>query len=66
MAADVMSTQVVNEILNEFSETSLLAWEKAKQGGLNKALMYAQNSDGAKMLGLDVFSFAKDMESKNV
>jgi Fe-S cluster biosynthesis and repair protein YggX len=55
MAADVMSTKVVNETLNEFTEDSLLAWERAKQGGLTKALAFAQNSDGAKMLGLKVF-----------
>ena len=57
MAADVMSTKVVNEMLNEFSETSLLAWEKAKQGGLNQALVYAQHSDGAKMLDLDYIPY---------
>ena len=44
-------------MLNEFSETSLLAWEKAKQGGLNQALVYAQHSDGAKMLDLDYIPY---------
>ena len=48
MVSDVLSTQVVHEMLNDFSETSLLAWEQAKQGGLNQALAYAQNSQGAK------------------
>jgi ketol-acid reductoisomerase len=52
MAADVMSTKVVNETLNEFTEDSLLAWERAKQGGLNQALMFVQHSQGAKMLEL--------------
>jgi hypothetical protein len=57
MAADVMSTKVVNETLNEFTEDSLLAWERAKQGGLNKALAFTQNSQGAKMIDLDSIEF---------
>jgi hypothetical protein len=57
MAADVMSTKVVNETLNEFTEDSLLAWEQAKQDGLNQALMFVQHSQGAKMLGLKAEEF---------
>ncbi|WP_148639244.1 hypothetical protein [Aquimarina longa] len=58
MVADVISTKVVNEIINEFTEDSLLAWEQAKQGGLNSALAWVQTqNDGAKMLGLDFIEY---------
>uniref|UniRef100_UPI0013050361 hypothetical protein n=1 Tax=Aquimarina sp. I32.4 TaxID=2053903 RepID=UPI0013050361 len=57
VAADVMSTKVAHEIINEFTEDSLLAWERAKQGGLNQALIFVQNSQGAKMLELNMIEF---------
>lgn len=61
LAGDVITTKVVNEIINEFTEDSLLAWERAKQGGLNTALIYVQHSQGAKMIEL---SYKQDISQE--
>ncbi len=60
MAGDVISTKVVNEILNEFTEDSLLAWEQMKASGLKNALAFVQHSQGARMLGLDVIEYVNE------
>ncbi len=57
MAADVISTKVVNEILNDFSNEAMLEWQRRKLKGLNNALAWVKNNQGAKMLGLDVKEF---------
>jgi hypothetical protein len=61
MAADVMSTKVVNETLNEFTEDSLLAWEHRKIAGLNSALAWVQNgihkNNGARLLSIKAKEF---------
>ncbi|WP_438711145.1 hypothetical protein ACSTS3_21660 [Aquimarina muelleri] len=61
LVGDVITTKVVNEIINEFTEDSLLAWERAKQGGLNTALIYVQHSQGAKMIEL---SYKQDISQE--
>ncbi|WP_438712300.1 hypothetical protein ACSTS3_07935 [Aquimarina muelleri] len=57
MVADVIATQEVNKILNEFGETARQGFEAAKFKGLNNALAYVQNSQGAKMLQLGFIEF---------
>uniref|UniRef100_UPI001304BD6B hypothetical protein n=1 Tax=Aquimarina sp. I32.4 TaxID=2053903 RepID=UPI001304BD6B len=57
MAADVISTKVVNEILNDFSNEAMLEWQRRKLKGLNNALAWVKNNQGAKMLELNVIEF---------
>lgn len=58
MTADVIATKVVNEIINEFTEESRLAWEHRKMAGLKSALTWVKNENaGAKMLGLKVIEY---------
>ncbi|GGX11288.1 hypothetical protein [Aquimarina muelleri] len=58
LAGDVITTKVVNEIINEFENESLLEWERRKAKSLNSALAWVQSgNNGAKMLQLDVKEF---------
>ncbi|WP_438711841.1 hypothetical protein ACSTS3_04630 [Aquimarina muelleri] len=67
LAGDVITTKVVNEIINEFENESLLEWERRKAKSLNSALAWVQSgNNGAKMLQLGFIEFVSQEAHEKV